>query len=1191
MIILQRHYQELDYTVAWLCALPSEMAAAETMLDERHPNILPTRSTDDNTYILGRVYDHNVVIACLRLGVYGTTSAANSATQMQSTFKSIRFFLMVGIGGGAPSDKADIRLGDVVVSKPTREFGGVIQYDYGKLMSNGLFGRTGMLNKPLSVLLTAIARLQSAHESTPSQIPALLSEMIDKHPSMVKRFTYRSKDQDLLFDSEYDHCDPENTCDNCDTRRLVKRPARVGCDPVIHYGLIASSNQVMKDARTRDKLSRELGILCFEMEAAGLMDDFQCLVIRGICDYSDSHKNKQWQGYAAATAAAYAKELLSVVHTIQVMDTPLACSDVWSYHEKLPPGAKHTTGMTVRQNDVQDHGVLLARVSSYDHKRVHRRLVQKRLVGTTRWFLDHSDFKAWFTEKTISSLWCSGKIGSGKTIIATTVVEDAMYRNSEYYAPTVFFYCENECHGTLDDTYILSSFIRQLCEFLCLTARPYPEDVITRIRKFYGPKQTQPDLTDLKHIFIPLFNNMPDTVYIIDGLDVLDQKHSKSLLEFIRSLFCSARPPDGSRVLLFSREHVPGYINIATAMPGIRQISTSTNVMRDIEVYIDASITDKTLYRKLTDNAVLLGEVKQKLLSKSSGMFLWVYLQLEILWDTCHTDAEIRSALDTLPKGLEETYGRCINRLTLKDTYALKVLRWVSFAISPLHIEELREAVTFGLEDTEWNAEKMPQKDVLIGCCANLVIIDHTDNCVRFAHSSVKQYLEKNLGNKGQPNHSLEYPTAEQGNLECGELCVTYLSFSDFSLQLMKLPTERTAIPIPHPALVAQQALFHHSHGLSNRLFSRLWSRNRDFPVSFHMIRTPSTPDRTRYKFLSYAVTNWALHTKKIPNTSLAWEKFKTLAMCFNETWNFHPWLSGGRSKDSLLHGLFGWAVKEQHEPLLSIALAAGPSLQRICNLPLIGESLPALHTASKLGYRSITEILLNFCKVNVPDGEGYTALHHAANGGHTEICQLLLSAKGVKVDVLSGSRCTPLWLAASNGHEKVVSLLIEKGPNIEAKGCFSLQTPLSQAALNGYDAVVDLLLEKGADLDNRTPLSWAAWKGHETVVKLLVNRGADLESKDNGNRTPLSWAAGKGHETVVKLLVNRGADLESKDAHNWTPLVWAAFYGHEAIVKLLVDRGADLESKDDGNRTPLSWAAEKGHKAVVKLLLDRGAH
>lgn len=54
------------------------------------------------------------------------------------------------------------------------------------------------------------------------------------------------------------------------------------------------------------------------MEAAGLMNRFPCLVIRGICDYSDSHKNKNRQGWAAMTAAAYTKDLLKEINPIQV---------------------------------------------------------------------------------------------------------------------------------------------------------------------------------------------------------------------------------------------------------------------------------------------------------------------------------------------------------------------------------------------------------------------------------------------------------------------------------------------------------------------------------------------------------------------------------------------------------------------------------------------------------------------------------------------------------------------------------------------------------------------------------------------------------------------------------------------------------------------------------------------------------
>jgi nucleoside phosphorylase len=118
-------------------------------------------SKDDNNYALGRIGGHNVVLACLPAGVTGTISATRVVTQMLSNLKWLRFGLMVGIGGGVPSKENDIRLWDVVVSKPTGTFGGVIRYDFGKMMQEGRFTRTGTLNRPLDVLLTALTNLQS----------------------------------------------------------------------------------------------------------------------------------------------------------------------------------------------------------------------------------------------------------------------------------------------------------------------------------------------------------------------------------------------------------------------------------------------------------------------------------------------------------------------------------------------------------------------------------------------------------------------------------------------------------------------------------------------------------------------------------------------------------------------------------------------------------------------------------------------------------------------------------------------------------------------------------------------------------------------------------------------------------------------------------------------------------------------
>ena len=294
------------YTVAWLCALPDELAASKCMLDEEHTP-LSGYGNDRNIYTLGRIGDHNVVMTCLPMGRTGTNNAAVVATNMMNSFNSIRFGLMVGVGGGVPHVATkNIRLGDVVVSKPTKGFAGVVQYDFGKTKYGDQFKRTGSLNAPPQVLLGAISQLHTNHLGGRNRVAEYLSRI----PPM---YAYPGDETDLLFQTDYKHVGGK-TCAECDRDRLVQnRRPRPSSNPAIHYGTIASGNQVMEDGRIRDELASELGALCFEMEAAGLMNDFPCLVIRGICDYADSHKYPNWKPYAAATAAAFAKDLLNVI--------------------------------------------------------------------------------------------------------------------------------------------------------------------------------------------------------------------------------------------------------------------------------------------------------------------------------------------------------------------------------------------------------------------------------------------------------------------------------------------------------------------------------------------------------------------------------------------------------------------------------------------------------------------------------------------------------------------------------------------------------------------------------------------------------------------------------------------------------------------------------------------------------------
>ncbi|KAL5362310.1 kinesin light chain [Aspergillus floccosus] len=332
---MARRLSHHDYTVGWVCALPDELTAAQEMLDEEHQD-LPPNLNDSNIYTLGSIGGHNVVLACLPAGQTGNNPAGAVALQMKNTFPAIRFGLMVGIGGGVPSNEADIRLGDVVVSQPGNGHGGVVQYDFGKA-TPGKFKRTGFLNAPPTILLAAVTKLRSNLTRQKSSL--------SPHLSKLGNLPMFSRDQagiDQLFEAKYHHSGEDN-CLSCAAERMIQRKERISATPMIHYGTIASGNQVMRDGVERDQISSEFGgVLCFKMEAASLMNTFPCLVICGICDYADSHKNERWQPYAGGTAAAYAKELLGVIPAAEVVKAKTV--------DKALQDAKHTLYLPLQRN-------------------------------------------------------------------------------------------------------------------------------------------------------------------------------------------------------------------------------------------------------------------------------------------------------------------------------------------------------------------------------------------------------------------------------------------------------------------------------------------------------------------------------------------------------------------------------------------------------------------------------------------------------------------------------------------------------------------------------------------------------------------------------------------------------------------------------------------------------------------------
>ncbi|KAF4973447.1 hypothetical protein FSARC_272 [Fusarium sarcochroum] len=304
---------ELDphaYNVIWIAPLEIEAQSALHMLDEKHRGRFPMDRGDDHIFHAGSISGHNTVIATLPAGQeYGTGSAAALASQVKKCFPNLWFGLLVGVAAGLPNlasdPPRDIRLGDVLVALPIGENAGIVAYDLGKATSEDTF-------KPL--------RLGHALATTEAIVRSAIGSIRLRAPNDTETFLPYYEKIKSMQHATGDFRDPGQGRDRLyeasgnGLQREMERPLR----PEDHrtrvwYGSIGSGEKLMRDARQSNELRDKYDIIGLEMEAAGTMNRISVGVIRGVCDYGDEHKNKEWQPYAAAMAAAYAKAVLSEI--------------------------------------------------------------------------------------------------------------------------------------------------------------------------------------------------------------------------------------------------------------------------------------------------------------------------------------------------------------------------------------------------------------------------------------------------------------------------------------------------------------------------------------------------------------------------------------------------------------------------------------------------------------------------------------------------------------------------------------------------------------------------------------------------------------------------------------------------------------------------------------------------------------
>jgi ankyrin repeat protein/nucleoside phosphorylase len=1140
--------------MAPLCALPVELAAAQAMLDDPHQTPR-CPSHDPNLYSCGRVGEHNVVITCLPEGRTGTNSAAAVAVQMRSTFSSMRFSLMVGIGGGVPSVEADVRLGDVVVSTPYKTYGGVVQYHFGKTKPDR-FERTGALNAPPQVLLGAVTMVRAKKMGGTSRLLEYLAKLDSQ-----SYFSREAAGLDTLFEAGYDHMEGEATCVNCKMEHAVTRKARKQ-EVEVHHGTIASDNLVMRSAAERDRISAELGgVLCFEMEGAGLMNIVPCLVVRGICDYADSHKNKRWQPYAAATAAAYAKVVLSAIPSHEVDEIPLGTSPSPSNptESQLPrtilaPNARKQVKESLRflENEYRFHNI------------------QRPHSDTCKWLLTNDHYMAWLDDKQIARhhglLWLKGKPGSGKSTMMKFALLNAQACEQEDVHISFFFNARGSpIEKSTEGVY--RQLLLQLFNDLPKTQQAFDDFPADYFPKAPNYKWQISQLENLLEKAIGKIGQSRLWVYI-DALDECDEEQVRGMVTFLTS--CLETHGIGMRLFFASRP----YPNIDVRNKLELNLDGEREHTHDIERYVQ-----KEFGAKNDPQNQYLQRIQNDIVERASGVFIWVVLVVQILnkeRDGGRNVQELERTLRDIHKDLGELFRSILDKNDEDVESTRLCFRLLLFSARSLSREELYFAIQSGRKqdivalerDGDINTETM---DAFILHCSKGLAELTASVTVQFIHETIREFLLKD-GAGYVKGGDVEAPSVGHAHDRLTQCCINYVK-----------SLERA---VSHQIWNGE-----YSPELRQKLYSlmprypfmgyALWE------VLYHADASEAG-GVPQHEFLqNLKIQGWiSLYNfwegrKYEPNASLLYvltdRNFLSLLRTTLQLGLYTDVDSG--PGPSPLRLTLDWGRDDALKLLLTPSAGDDseidpPSEAELWQLNYDFHSRPA-----ELRHSSMTEIIYT-----IGDEPSLLALIRSGRCGHPERLGSSLLA-----------------FAAQRGYDTIMELLLgRENPDLESTDSSGF-TPLARAAQAGRVSCVELLLDQAAiNVDaqcsnKRTALSYAVSEGHEVIVRLLLQQGSSVDRLDeDDDKTPLMYAALSGSRDILMHLISQTPEISIQSKTGFTALAYAAFKGHEDIVEELL-----RQSEIDANRRGLEkkkidvnlWSKVHKQTPLMLALKDKSWH